>query len=1005
MVADGRAFGISVGIYSAISVGCLLFFGVFRKSRICKKFYAPKRYMKGKGAKPRRLPTSFWGWIAPVYSASEDEVIRVAGVDAAMYLRLLAFGCELFLGVALWCALTVLPTNAGGGKAIAHLEGQNVVAPSPYTYWVSPPPPANMMAAAPPSPAAIKSPTFYDTDPSPPAPPGLKWFKYQDGVPTLPPITSVLGPTYRNFTWMYDQNFVIRSYSFSNLDMVTMSNIEPRSNLYWVHLLTIWVVTFYTFSLLWRYSREAVQMRLRYLQTDQGTEAYTVLVQDIPGVQYGTPLHRLDSTVLAVLPDAVKAPIKRAIGKAVEIGEKGVHATAGKLANTLVTTRSHAASGVQRTATGGERFYDPPETLSRINSGASLGTAEGGAPNPKDPEAQETGWQPRKTVEPEIANAVPKPEQAWQSITSTNAWGQARELLGSGLTMQQMVEREMAALFPGDVQSVHSVYDTAKLDSLTEEYEKLHGNLTDLLDDYTSKKRRHKKFKRKTTRVVGVKYGQWGREKYGVSPAKVDAMEFYVARLEELRRLIHQEQQAAKHSTVPSAFVTFKRCRAQVTAVSTTQHSDTTAWRVSAAPHFNELLWKNLRWRAWERSVRSLAVWGAFVCLALFYLIPIGAVQGLLAVDVLDRNPVLHFILHAPVLDSLITAILPSLVLRIFLALLPILLRLMGRVQGLYSQSMLDFSVVTKYYIFQIITVFFGTLIAGSIASQIKVFVEQPYLFLQTLGTAAPLTSIFFLTYVELNALAITPISFLNPVALVLFWVMSFFAATERAKARLWQNQFMLYGSKVPMHTITILLGLTFCCMNPLLPAMCLVYFLINSLTEKYNMMYVMRANFQSGGRIWTMFFYQVIVALIIFQLSMLALLFLKLSIVPAVLVIPLIPITLLFMLFCSAIFTRPFQVLSLRAAVDLDEYRQMMDHGAHKAGAEYLAPAFKFDEHEHKAVLQEAATMDRVLSGHQAVHHTCPEDDDDDDATSVASAAGATQGRPAAHPAGHGEP
>ena len=44
MVADSRAFGVSVGIYTAIAVGCLLFFGVFRKSKICKKFYAPKRY-------------------------------------------------------------------------------------------------------------------------------------------------------------------------------------------------------------------------------------------------------------------------------------------------------------------------------------------------------------------------------------------------------------------------------------------------------------------------------------------------------------------------------------------------------------------------------------------------------------------------------------------------------------------------------------------------------------------------------------------------------------------------------------------------------------------------------------------------------------------------------------------------------------------------------------------------------------------------------------------------
>lgn len=34
--------------------------------------------------------------------------------------------------------------------------------------------------------------------------------------------------------------------------------------------------------------------------------------------------------------------------------------------------------------------------------------------------------------------------------------------------------------------------------------------------------------------------------------------QFSVERLEELRRLIHREQQSAKQSTVPTAFVTFK---------------------------------------------------------------------------------------------------------------------------------------------------------------------------------------------------------------------------------------------------------------------------------------------------------------------------------------------------------------------------------------------------------------------------------------------------------------
>ena len=47
------------------------------------------------------------------------------------------------------------------------------------------------------------------------------------------------------------------------------------------------------------------------------------------------------------------------------------------------------------------------------------------------------GWQPRKVVEPEVANAVPKPDQGWTSLTSTNAWGQANDMMSSGLTMQQ----------------------------------------------------------------------------------------------------------------------------------------------------------------------------------------------------------------------------------------------------------------------------------------------------------------------------------------------------------------------------------------------------------------------------------------------------------------------------------------------------------------------------------------------------------------------------------------
>ena len=44
-----------------------------------------------------------------------------------------------------------------------------------------------------------------------------------------------------------------------------------------------------------------------------------------------------------MLPGAVKNPMKKVIGKAVELGEKGVSATAGRVADTLVTSRCRAA--------------------------------------------------------------------------------------------------------------------------------------------------------------------------------------------------------------------------------------------------------------------------------------------------------------------------------------------------------------------------------------------------------------------------------------------------------------------------------------------------------------------------------------------------------------------------------------------------------------------------------------------------------------------------------------
>lgn len=54
-------------------------------------------------------------------------------------------------------------------------------------------------------------------------------------------------------------------------------------------------------------------------------------------------------------------------------------------------------------------------------------------------------------------------------------------------------------------------------------------------------------------RVTGAQYGKWGREKYGVKPQKLDALEFYPDRLQELWRNIQEEQVGCCDSLVACA--------------------------------------------------------------------------------------------------------------------------------------------------------------------------------------------------------------------------------------------------------------------------------------------------------------------------------------------------------------------------------------------------------------------------------------------------------------------
>ena len=86
--------------------------------------------------KPRRLPNGLASWVMPVLLCPEDDVVSVAGLDVAVFLRLLEYGAVLFAFVSLWCCVVLLPVNATvGARGGAGGQGEAAARRSLHRGW------------------------------------------------------------------------------------------------------------------------------------------------------------------------------------------------------------------------------------------------------------------------------------------------------------------------------------------------------------------------------------------------------------------------------------------------------------------------------------------------------------------------------------------------------------------------------------------------------------------------------------------------------------------------------------------------------------------------------------------------------------------------------------------------------------------------------------------------------------------------------------------------------
>ncbi|KAF6257823.1 hypothetical protein COO60DRAFT_1521842 [Scenedesmus sp. NREL 46B-D3] len=539
-----------------------------------------------------------------------------------------------------------------------------------------------------------------------------------------------------------------------------------------------------------------------------------------------------------------------------------------------------------------------------------------------------------------------------------------------------MVHNEMATTFgEAKVAAVNVVYNTSKLDPLLAKYDKSKGQLEDLTDDYIGKLRRRSEIKkRKQVSLLPAITPKWAKERYhvGTSSVKVDALEYLPQQMEHLLQEMKVEREHIKDAYLPAAFVTFNDRASANSAATGLQTYDETAWRIQPAPHSEEVIWGNLSMRYKQRIMRSLGMWVAFIAMLVFYLPITAAIQMVVNLQNAAAIPGLGVIVQLPFVTQVLQGILPGLVLRIFLILVPIILRIMARFEGKVSLSEVDFSVVSRYFIFQVFAVFIFNFLIGTVTSDLLSVVRRfneiaenptdrvPRL----LGVGAAQTASFYMSYILINACALVG-ELLRPVGLVLFFVFMKLAGTAKARYRLWAKQNYEFGKNVADHTMVLLLGLSFTVLAPLIAPVCLLYFTLALLSQKYQLVYVVTLPYQGAGRMWMDCFHQIMTGIYFLQAMALCVLLVK-GFPYAALIIPLIVFTAVVHSNCKQLFRRPWTLMSAKEAAILDT--RDPDHitpaELDEVCVKYLSPVFKVDEAEHAALIQQAAQVDKHMKG-----------------------------------------
>lgn len=460
--------------------------------------------------------------------------------------------------------------------------------------------------------------------------------------------------------------------------------------------------------------------------------------------------------------------------------------------------------------------------------------------------------------------------------------------------------------------------------------------------------------------------GLWGEKK--------DAIDFHTSEIERLSEEIAAERERVVNdpkSIMPAAFVSFKTRWGAAVCAQTQQSRNPTLWLTEWAPEPRDVFWENLAIPYVSLNVRRLIISVAFFFLTFFFMIPIALVQSLASLEGIEKAaPFLEPIVEKKFIKSLIQGFLPGIVLKLFLIFLPAILMLMSKFEGFTSISALERQSASRYYLFNFVNVFLGSVITGSALEQLKSFIKQSANDIpKTIGVAIPMKATFFITYIMVDGWAGIAGEILMLKPLIFYHLKNFFLVkTEKDREEAMDPGSIGFNTGEPRIQFYFLLGLVYASVTPILLPFILVFFGLAYLVFRHQIINVYNQQYESAAAFWPDVHGRVIAALVISQLLLMGLLSTKEAAqsTPFLIVLPIL--TIWFHRFCKGRYEPAFIRYPLQEAMMKDTLERAREPNLNLKGYlqnAYIHPVFKSaadDDSDEDEVAHEKLENQSVL-------------------------------------------